>query len=533
MAASQSLAPSDTGIAAASRGGLYKYYALAVLTCVAILNAADRQILAILAEAIKADLKIDDAQVAFLFGAAFITLYTLLGLPIARLADRMIRTRLLGSGLALWSAMTALSGFAPSFVPLATARFGVGVGEATANPVSYSLISDFFPRKRRALALGTYLAGLYLGGGLATVIGGQVLSIWPDRCGAMGLCSIRPWQAAFLVVGLPGLVLALLVALLRHPVRGEVDGHPTVPPEKGHWSAFARDLASVLPLFCTWVMWRDCGPRAAMRNLGYTGLILAAAVLIGWLTGDHGQWIALFVSVSAIVGWAQRTDIVDPALIRLTFRTPAFSLALAGFALMGCMMGAAHFWIIPYAIRTFAVDAATAGLVLGPVIALSSILGVIGGGLISDAWRARDPRGYAWLSMVALVTFASALVAMLLVHSFAVYAALLFVFYAASVAWSGACAAYAQDLVVPRMRATTAAVFALCITLVTMAGGPYAAGKIGQAIGSLAGGMISLLVLVPVALVFLLMAARRFEAAEATKYDRAGMATPSDQIGSV
>lgn len=510
------------GISARPTAGGYRYYVLAVLTGVAILNAADRQILGILAEAIKLDLAIDDARLAFMFGAAFTTLYTLLGLPIARLADRMDRTRLLAGGLSLWSSMTALSGFASSFGLLASARFAVGVGEATANPVSYSLITDYFPRKRRAVALGTYLAGLYLGGGLATIIGGQVLSLWPARCGELGLCGIRPWQAAFLVVGIPGLLLALLVAFLRHPVRGAVDGNPTVPPQNGHWRAFFFDLASVMPLAVTWVMLRDCGRRAAATNLFYTALLLAAALLIARATGDWGQWIALFISVAAIVGWAQRTARIDPALIALTFRAPAFSLALIGFALMGCLIGAAHFWMIPYAIRTFALTASTAGLVLGPVIGLASVIGVIGGGLISDAWRARDPRGYVWLTISALLVFSAALIGMLLADTFRIYAILSFIFYVASVAWAGACAAYAQDLVLPRMRATTAAVFALCITLVMMAGGPYFAGKIGDWTGSLATGLLCLLVLVPVAVLFLILAARRFEAAEATKAVRAG-----------
>lgn len=515
------------GRAATPAGGLYRYYALAVLTGVAIVNAADRQILGILAEAIKTDLKVGDAELAFLFGAAFITLYTLLGLPIARLADRMARTRLLSGGLTLWSGMTVVSGFAPGFSLLAAARFGVGVGEATANPVSYSLSADYFPRKRRALALGTYLAGLYLGGGIATIIGGQVLAIWPSRCEALDLCAIRPWQAAFLVVGGPGLILALLVGLLRHPVRGAVDGHPTVPPAQGHWRAFAADLASVLPVICALVLWRHGGRRAAVTNLFWTAALLAGALAMARWTGDLAQWIALFVSTSAIVGWTQRTDRVDPELIRLTFRTPAFSLALIGFALMGCIMGAGHFWMIPYAIRTFHISAATAGVVLGPVIGLASIVGVMGGGFLSDLWRARDPRGYVWVSIAALILFSASLAAMLSVRDFGSYAVLSFIFYLGSVAWSGACAAYAQDLVVPRMRATTAAVFALCITLVTMAGGPYFAGKIADVSGSLATGLLSLLALVPLALLFLLLAAGRFADSEATKYARAGLAENS------
>ncbi|MET0378229.1 MAG: MFS transporter [Spongiibacteraceae bacterium] len=504
--------------------GLYKYYALAVLLGVGMVNAADRQIMSVLTEAIKHDLQVDDAQIAFLFGTAFVTLYTLLGLPLARLADRMKRTHLLAGGLTLWAGMTAMGGVAPGFGLLATARFGVGIGEATANPVCHSLICDYFPRRRRAMALGTYLASMFLGGGLAAAIGGHILKVWPDSCSALQLCAVKPWQAAFLIVGIPGLFLALLVWTLRNPVRGEIDGHPIVPPATGHWPAFFRDLASVVPFTCTWILWRDCGARAAVRNMIYSGVLLAAAIYIGLLSGDRAQWLALFIAVNAILGWAQRTAIVDPALIRLTFLTPAFTLALMGFSIMGCIMGAASFWMIPFAIRTFHVDASTAGTLLGAAIGVSSIIGVIGGGAISDRWRAVDARGYLWASIAALITLIVTLTVMLKMQTLHTYAIALFVFNAASISWSGAAAAYAQDLVLPRMRATTAAVFALTITLVVMAIGPYAAGKIGGATGSLSEGLFRLMALGPVALLFFWLAARLFPAAETSKFERAAAA---------
>lgn len=519
MSTEQSL---TTSIGAQSKGGSYKYYALAVLCGVALLNAADRQILSILAEAIKADLKVDDAQIAFLYGTAFVTLYTVLGLPIARLADRMVRTTLLSGGLALWSGITALSGFAPTFGLLSFARFGVGVGEATAVPVSYSLLSDFFPPKRRAAAFGVYLGGMSLGAGLAAFIGGQMLTVWPARCGELGLCAIRPWQAAFLVVGLPGLALALLVLALRHPVRGEIEGHPVVPAARGHWMAFLYDLASVAPGTGAIVLWKHFGRAPALRNLLTLTAILAAALALGRLTGDYAQWICIFFSVSAIVGWVQRTDRVDPQLIRLTFRTPAFVYAVAGFALMGCVMGAAHFWMVPHAIRSLGVAPNVAGMVLGPAIALSSLAGAIGGGFLSDAWRVRYPRGYMWFVISATVAFSLLLIPMMSVHSFAAYTVLLFLFNTASASWAGAAAAYAFDLVVPRMRASTLAAQGLCITLVTMAAGPYLAGKLGLLFGSLVNGVLSLLVLAPVGLLFLLLSANRFPAAEASKFQRAG-----------
>jgi len=148
----------------------YSWYVLGVLVVVYILNFIDRQILSILAVDIKADLGLDDSDLGFLGGAAFAVFYALFGIPLGRLADNWSRVKLLSIGLTLWSLMTALSGFARNQVELTFARMGVGVGEATASPTAYSLISDYFPKKQRATALAIYSSGLYIGGGVSLFI---------------------------------------------------------------------------------------------------------------------------------------------------------------------------------------------------------------------------------------------------------------------------------------------------------------------------------------------------------------------------
>lgn len=499
----------------------YRYYALFVLVLVGAFNAADRSILSVLAQAIKTDLAISDTRLAFLYGTAFVTFYTLLGLPAARLADRMRRPTLLAAGLGLWSCFTALGGLASSFAMLAIARFGVGIGEATANPVSHSLVCDYFPARHRARMLAVYLAGLFVGGGAAATIGGHFLGAWPGLCTGLDLCAVRPWQAAFLAVGLPGVLLAMLVYTLREPVRGAIDGEPVVPARTGHWAAAGRDLLAVLPVVATVALWRSGGRQVARRNATYGLCLFAAALSIAALTGDVAQWMALFIGVNAIVSWAQHTAIVDPAFIRLTVGTKAFRYGVIGYAFMGGMMGAVQFWMIPYAIRTLDVTAAQAGLILGPVIALSSLVGMIAGGIAADAWNASDRRGYLRWSLVVLGFMAMGLAAMMATTTIATYAVAAFAFNTASVAWSGASAAQAQSLVLPRMRATTSALNALCITLVTMAVGPYAAGKIGEASGSLLGGLSAMLVLAVPAALFLVLAARHSGQAVATRVARA------------
>ena len=226
----------------------YSWYVLGVLVVVYILNFVDRQIISILALDIKRDLDLTDSDMGFLGGAAFAVFYALFGIPLGRLADNWSRVKLLSLGLSLWSAMTALSGFAHNQWQLTLARMGVGIGEATASPTAYSLISDYFPKRQRATALAIYSSGLYLGGGISLFIGAEIVQAWnaayPDG-GPMGLVG---WQAAFLAVGVPGLLVALWVATLREPVRGIMDGTParSAPNPFGE---FVADLSTIVPPF--------------------------------------------------------------------------------------------------------------------------------------------------------------------------------------------------------------------------------------------------------------------------------------------
>src|SRR4029450_7590640 len=149
-------------------------YALALLVVVYVLNFLDRQILSILAERIKADLGLTDAHIGFLYGTAFAVFYALFGIPLGRLADVWVRTRLIAIGLGFWSAMTAASAMARGFTQLTAARIGVGVGEPSATPAAFSLLSDYFPPARRATVLAIYSSGIYIGAGLGLFIGGLI-----------------------------------------------------------------------------------------------------------------------------------------------------------------------------------------------------------------------------------------------------------------------------------------------------------------------------------------------------------------------
>lgn len=185
-----------------------KYYALILLTVVYSFNFIDRQLLAILQEGIKADLGLSDGQLGLLTGFSFALFYVIAGIPIAKWADRGNRRNIISISLFLWSLMTAVSGFVQNYVQLLLARIGVGIGEAGGSPPSHSIISDIFPAKSRASALGFYSTGVNIG-----ILFGFLLGGW--------LNEIFGWRVAFMVVGAPGILLAIIVRLtLKEPIRG-------------------------------------------------------------------------------------------------------------------------------------------------------------------------------------------------------------------------------------------------------------------------------------------------------------------------
>jgi predicted MFS family arabinose efflux permease len=186
----------------------YQWYALGVLFVVYVFNFIDRSVLALLAQSIKDDLQISDTALGLLSGLAFAVFYTALGVPIARLADKGSRRNILVICLSIWSAMTALCGLAQSYTYLLLARIGVAVGEAGGSPPSHSMISDMFPQHRRATALGIYALGIPVGSMIGALAGGWINDAFD-------------WRTAFVLVGLPGLLLAIVVRMtLKEPPRG-------------------------------------------------------------------------------------------------------------------------------------------------------------------------------------------------------------------------------------------------------------------------------------------------------------------------
>jgi predicted MFS family arabinose efflux permease len=262
------------------------YYALGLLTVVYCFNFIDRQLLAILQESIKGELLLSDSQLGLLTGFAFAVVYVTAGIPIARWADHSNRRNVVALSLFVWSGMTAISGAAQNYLQLFLARIGVGIGEAGGSPPSHSIISDIFPPRSRASALGFYSMGVNVG-----ILFGFLLGGW--------LNEFFGWRVAFLVVGAPGILLAVIVRItLSEPIRGLVDNRQV--------SDEVTPVGQVLAL-----LWS----RQSFRHLAIaSGLnAFAAYSIANWSasffirthqmsTGELGTWLAMILGAGGAVG---------------------------------------------------------------------------------------------------------------------------------------------------------------------------------------------------------------------------------------
>jgi MFS family permease len=256
------------------------WYAITILVIAFVFSFIDRIIIALLVEPIKQDLGVSDFGIGMLQGLAFAVFYALVGIPIGRWADRYSRRWIIGVGIFVWSVMTAACGLARNFWQLFLARVGVGVGEAALSPAAYSMIADYFPKEKLGRALGVYQSGAFVGAGISFLVGGLVIRyvMGADELTLPLIGVIRPWQMVFFAVGLPGIVVALLMATVAEPERrgrltSRGDGIPLgdvlnyVRDHRrlfiAHFCGFAL-LAVPITTILTWV------PTYYTRVLGFT-----------------------------------------------------------------------------------------------------------------------------------------------------------------------------------------------------------------------------------------------------------------------
>jgi MFS family permease len=518
-----------------SRAG---WYALALVSSAQGLSLLDRQILSILAPSIRADLHIGDAELGLLYGTVFSLFYALFSLPLGRLVDGWIRTRLLGICIFAWSIFAGLSAFAGGFALLAVSRLGVGVGEAAAQPAANSIIFDTFPRSKRGTAMAALGIATALGLGLSMTLGGVVAQWWdtsfPHRPG-----GFSGWQFAFLVAALPGLLLAWLIYRLREPVRGGVDG--IASPEDPHpFRASGAVLASVTPVVNWLSLWnRKAGSRQWAVNLIGLGVILLFCWIMTGVTQRFSprpptealglsidphvmQWFVVGFGAFVILNMFQSLRLTDRPTYNVVFSPSVILLmVVAGFqtSINYGVMG----FTPSFLNREFGLSPAETGVQFGLLAAGLGMIGPIIAGPLSDWLTARmGGQGRVWLTIFSLGvspffgiwTYSAPDPASFYLR-FVGYSLILTL-------WLPPLYSLLYDLVLPRMRGITSSIFIIITTLLGLGMGPYFVGIVSDRLhGDLGQAIISINVVVPAIVVCLLIVLWRVNRDEVTVLDRA------------
>ena len=482
------------------------------------LSMVDRQILAILAPRIQADLGIGGAQMGLLYGTVFALFFAVFSVPLGRLADGWVRTKLLALSIAGWSLMTMLAGMANNFTVLALSRLGVGIGEASAQPAGFSMVSDLFPKAKRGLATAVIAAAIALGFGLSFWLGGTVADGWdaafPGDTAPFGL---RGWHAAFLVASLPGFVLAVLLYRLPEPVRGAADGVPqTRDPHP--FRASAELLGSILPGLAWVHLARRNAPLGMwIANIaGLAAIILGVVLLAAWTDGllpaapavlsigsvsfsvGAQQWAITGFGFYVLLCWSQALKLSDRPAHAIIFRSPAIGIALVITSLQQVINYGVMAWAATYIVRRFDQSLADVGLTFGFLVAFIGIVGPLVAGPLSDWLEQRFRSGRLFVTLAALLI--SPLLAKLVFTADTLTAFyLLFIPFSLAVTmWLPPLYATFLDLVLPRMRGSVISCYILTMTIVGLGLGPFAVGLMSDITNDLGQAILNLYWLSPI-----------------------------------
>lgn len=364
----------------------YAWYVLGLLTCVNTINFIDRNIIFALFEPIKHELDLTDTQLGWL-GSAYIVVFSLAAVPLGILSDLKSRRAVMATGVMLWSAFTGLGGLARRYWQLLLCRSMVGIGEAAYSPAAQSLLADYFPAGRRALALGVFWSGLAVGGVAGIWLGGELEHLYG-------------WRAAFLAVGLPGLILATLTAVLRDPWRGA--------EALSIGQAVKRlELTAWRIVRAAWPLW-TFGAVGLLAAYGVSRAGLGGADLESAVFGTALGLGAAGTVVRAVrAALAQRHDAetgapgsvalttVDEFLeaARFVLRTPTLVWAFLGGALISFAMNGLVGWSPTYLQRELGLPPQVAGRTIGLWGVAAGLLGVVFGGRLGDHLAERWPTG--------------------------------------------------------------------------------------------------------------------------------------------
>ncbi|CCA91128.1 MFS transporter [Novosphingobium sp. PP1Y] len=335
------------------------WFAAGMLAAANTLAFVDRQALALLVEPIKQDLQVSDTAMSLLYGLSFTMFYVLVGLPVARLADKANRRNIVAAAVLIWSVATALCGVARSFVTLFIARIGVGAGEGGLSPAAYSLLADYFPKERLPAAMAVYQMGIYIGGAMALLLGGLLASVVPPSSVLVLplLGAVKGWHLIFLALGAPGIVLALCMFLVREPVRmsapgtGAADENTNTSPSlselmahmRRHWQAYFGISAGFALMILVGNATGAWIPAFLERKFGLTTAQIGAQYgLITALCGVGGTLAGGFIAAALRRRGYERANLFTAmfgftALIPVTISFPQASTATLSLALIGVM----------------------------------------------------------------------------------------------------------------------------------------------------------------------------------------------------
>jgi MFS family permease len=509
-------------------GGVYAHYVLFVLLIVFIFNFIDRNILAILSQDIQEDLGIGDAEMGFLYGTVFALFYAVFGIPLARFADVWVRRSLISGGLFFWSLMTALSGLAQSFPTLAMLRIGVGVGEASATPAAYSMLADYYSPNVRATVLAIYSSGAYIGGGIGLFLGGFLLDTWttwfPDPADAP--LQLKGWQAAFMAVGLPGILMAVWVLTLKEPKRG-ISEDLITEDHPAPFSVLKAELASIMPLFNLVGLARQ---GASLKANFIAVLVIAiTATILAIVTDNIPQWLALGIGVYVAFSWAQSLKARDSVTYHMIFGSKAMLYTMIAFPTISFVTYGIGFWTPALVLRVHDTSPGEVGMYLGLGGALGGLIGITLGGIFADWAKGKHPAGRLIVGYVSVFGTVPLVLWMIYTPSLTTAFILFFSHHLFSAAWPSVPPSIATELVLPRMRAVAGAYYILINTMIGLALGPYFMGQMSDmyAAGgmspaqSLQTAMATSLLVFGLTLIFLTLAWRHLPKDETSRLDRA------------
>ncbi len=440
----------------------YRWYALGLLAAINILNYLDRNVIFALFEPIKRDLGLSDAQLGWL-GSAYIIVFSLAALPAGVLSDLRSRRAVISGGVAIWSAFTFFSGLARSFGQLFVSRAAVGVGEAAYGPASSSLVADYFPGDRRALAMGILSSGVALGGVLGLVLGG----VLEQHYG---------WRVAFMAVAFPGFVFAVLVARLVDPTRmpSKVSVRESLRQVEIGVTAVGRQFwplitASVVAGFTGWYLAERLGADSRL-DVAVAGLIVGLGLALNIVIWSR----ALRHQPPEVTAFGHEVSgAFDGMLlaIRVVLRTPTLGYLFVGGAMISFGMNGLVGWGPTFLSRELGLDPGRAATMLGFWGLLAGTAGTVTGGYIADwlrgsSWLARAP-GSSRVVTVAFGVVVGGLLtmALLYVRDLRYFGPLFTVAFFFLTWYNGPITAALFDVVPPRIGATVMGAFLLFIHL--------------------------------------------------------------------